>query len=458
MDTNEFSDEDFINALKFSLTLNLSKIFIGFMSFVISAIIFQISDDLLAKKSFSEILLFSFTTVTTIGLGTLVPTSEAGMIFCIFYICFGVPIILSMLNGFGEMLAELFWIFVSAAQGKMEILNEKQIPITITMFLMIGYSVVGALICICFITITTIGFGDISPDPQTILESIIFINYISFGIVIFSAFMNSLTAFFNHFYNNEKSIKNAKVKFGNKKFTVVELVEIVRAELNGTERQLENVLKNLDKLIDADKTQSKNHALNEINQWIHTTQIAPRILMTKTTKSPPRTHAPSTLQTIYSDPIKSTPPPSSSSFPPIASTPVQQQQISYPCFLDEYQPSKPNSYFEFIKNIGCYPQFGEETNDFKLENMAKMRYTFGFGLGKNGQGMRSALKIEKKGEEAGKIIREIVSSLLGISDLKCHFLSSLGIKIIRSNLAGKCLGNLQLFAGKFYSTVFFLKT
>uniref|UniRef100_A0A914QP89 Splicing factor 45 n=1 Tax=Panagrolaimus davidi TaxID=227884 RepID=A0A914QP89_9BILA len=186
--------------------------------------------------------------------------------------------------------------------------------------------------------------------------------------------------------------------------------------------------------------------------------FAPRTLMTKTTKPPPRTHAPSTLQTIYSDPIKPTPPPSSSTFPTTAPTLVQQQQnptqiipqdvredteflFDEVHILDEYQPSKPNSYFEFMKSIGCNPQFGEEIDDFKLEKliqdeiingqlekerspspepekelvsgtdvaaniMAKMGYTFGSGLGKHGQGMSSALKIEKKGGQAGKIIHE----------------------------------------------------
>uniref|UniRef100_A0A914Q982 Uncharacterized protein n=1 Tax=Panagrolaimus davidi TaxID=227884 RepID=A0A914Q982_9BILA len=31
--------------------------------------------------------------------------------------------------------------------------------------------------------------------------------------------------------------------------------------------------------------------------------------------------------------------------------------------LDEYQPSKPNSYFEFMKSSGCNPQFCEEIDD-----------------------------------------------------------------------------------------------
>uniref|UniRef100_A0AC35GLG1 RNA-binding motif protein 17 n=1 Tax=Panagrolaimus sp. PS1159 TaxID=55785 RepID=A0AC35GLG1_9BILA len=233
--------------------------------------------------------------------------------------------------------------------------------------------------------------------------------------------------------------------------------------------------------------------------------FAPRTLMTKTTKPPPRTHAPSTLQAIYSDPKKPTPPPSSSSTFPTAAPLVQQQQnptqsgfdfealknqvkqkkmevekminvsnktlptlkahrvdvskiqalpiippdvredteflFDEVHILDEYQPSKPNSYFEFMKSIGCNPQFGEEIDDFKLEKliqdeiingqlekdrspspepekelvsgtdvaaniMAKMGYTFGSGLGKHGQGMSSALKVEKKGGQAGKIIHE----------------------------------------------------
>uniref|UniRef100_A0A914YLE1 Splicing factor 45 n=1 Tax=Panagrolaimus superbus TaxID=310955 RepID=A0A914YLE1_9BILA len=227
--------------------------------------------------------------------------------------------------------------------------------------------------------------------------------------------------------------------------------------------------------------------------------FAPRTLMTKTAKPPLRTSVPLTSRSIYSHPpdpsshpfssasaapTSSQPPPPVVDFEAIknqvlqkkleleqlkkgASRPMQPliahrvdvtkiqalpiipQEVREDTeflfdevhILDEYQPSKPNSYYEFMRGINCNPQFGEEFDDFKLEKliqdeiingqvekerspspepetdvvsgtdvaaniMAKMGYTFGSGLGKHGQGMSSALKIEKKGGQAGKIIHE----------------------------------------------------
>ena len=94
-------------------------------------------------------------------------------------------------------------------------------------------------------------------------------------------------------------------------------------------------------------------------------------------------------------------------------------------------------------SINCDPRFGDDIDDSKLEDliqreiidgqaereekspspeperevvsgtdvaaniMAKMGYTLGSGLGKHGQGMSSALKVEKKSGQAGKIVSEV---------------------------------------------------
>lgn len=46
--------------------------------------------------------------------------------------------------------------------------------------------------------------------------------------------------------------------------------------------------------------------------------------------------------------------------------------------------------------------------------MAKMGYTEGSGLGKHGQGMSSALKIEKKGGHGGRIVSEIDEVMMSV--------------------------------------------
>jgi len=120
--------------------------------------------------------------------------------------------------------------------------------------------------------------------------------------------------------------------------------------------------------------------------------------------------------------------------------------------IDEYNPSKPNEYLDFMRSINCNPMFGEEIDDSKLERliineiingqkekaqrtpspeleeeklpqtgpsvianiMAKMGYTEGSGLGKHGQGMSSALRVEKKAGIGGRIVSEIDEVMMSV--------------------------------------------
>uniref|UniRef100_A0AC34QV71 Splicing factor 45 n=1 Tax=Panagrolaimus sp. JU765 TaxID=591449 RepID=A0AC34QV71_9BILA len=120
--------------------------------------------------------------------------------------------------------------------------------------------------------------------------------------------------------------------------------------------------------------------------------------------------------------------------------------------IDEYNPSKPNNYLDFMKSNNCNPAFGEEIDDSRLEKyiindiisaqkdrprksptpepeeeklapsgpsvianiMAKMGYTEGSGLGKHGQGMSSALRIEKKAGHGGRIVSEIDEVMMSV--------------------------------------------
>ena len=82
------------------------------------AAVFQEIDPSLADESFPDVLLFTFTTVTTIGYGSIAPTSKSGIIFCIIYICFGVPLVFLVLSNFSEMIAELYWTMIAAVKGQ----------------------------------------------------------------------------------------------------------------------------------------------------------------------------------------------------------------------------------------------------------------------------------------------------------------------------------------------------
>lgn len=117
-----------------SLIPNFLKLFVGISYIVLGTVIFQEIDPVLAKESFPEVLLFTFTTVTTIGYGTLVPTTRNGQIFCIIYICFGVPTVFLVLSNFSEMIAELYWTLIAAIKGEKVSGFQGIIPISIMVF------------------------------------------------------------------------------------------------------------------------------------------------------------------------------------------------------------------------------------------------------------------------------------------------------------------------------------
>jgi len=76
---------------------------------VIGAAIFQWIDESIANEPWHEAIFFTFSTITTIGYGRVVPKSTPSKIFCIFYIFFGVPLAFFVLSNLGRKLGCFFW-------------------------------------------------------------------------------------------------------------------------------------------------------------------------------------------------------------------------------------------------------------------------------------------------------------------------------------------------------------
>ncbi|KFB44015.1 AGAP004718-PA-like protein [Anopheles sinensis] len=144
--------------------------------------------------SFSGAFLYSLTVITTIGYGNIVPRTEWGKIATIFYTIIGMPLFLLYLSNIGDILAKSFkWIYAKfclcrvcpgvARRRAMHIeeeitaeTNTVTVPITICIMIMIGYIFFGASLFadwenwdlldgsyFCFISLSSIGFGDIVP-------------------------------------------------------------------------------------------------------------------------------------------------------------------------------------------------------------------------------------------------------------------------------------------------------
>ncbi|KAE9552148.1 hypothetical protein FO519_004652 [Halicephalobus sp. NKZ332] len=253
----------------FSLAPYFLKLCLGVFYIAFGAFVFQNLDSELRSKPYHEILLFSFTTVTTIGYGNLVPSSRTAIIFTVIYIFCGVPVVFLVLSNFGQVLSEFYWILVTAMKGKKKLVTDypHTIPPHVGMILLHGHSVTGALLFkfwlmpelsfldayyLSYISITTIGFGDISPVPKSVTESVILIIYLCIGIVILSAFINSLIQVIRRFHYVGRTFSGAQhveVYFAGARFTIRELLELVSLQFNVSPQQVKEVMYELDELI-----------------------------------------------------------------------------------------------------------------------------------------------------------------------------------------------------------------
>lgn len=195
-------------------------------------------------------LLFAVTVYTTVGYGNIAPKTFWGRLVCIAYALVGIPLTLLFLANLGEMMANIFRLVYSKicccgcvkdcrkrraaklrAESKMNLRNNMQtggqvvddqdddddddldnlsVPLTVTLTVIGCYIFMGALFFsqmennwdslqsayYCFITISTIGFGDVVPGTddfssfQGQLMMVCAAVYMIFGMAIMSMAFN----------------------------------------------------------------------------------------------------------------------------------------------------------------------------------------------------------------------------------------------------------------------------
>jgi len=193
--------------------------------------------------TFDMSVLFTITIMSTVGYGHISPSTTNGQIFCIFYSLIGIPLLLVFMSQIGDWMAITFrWLYSrilcrwcrarrrdselppgvdrrSKGLAFDEVGKERymptdlvMVPITVNLILIFGFIFTGAILFavwedwspissayFCFITLTTIGFGDMYPqasfvgfqhDPIAAMKMCFTVAYCIFGMTLLSMCMN----------------------------------------------------------------------------------------------------------------------------------------------------------------------------------------------------------------------------------------------------------------------------
>jgi len=204
---------------------------------------YDTTNDFTRDFTFDMSVLFTITIMTTVGYGHIAPQTMEGKIFCIMYSLIGIPLLLVFMTQIGDWMAVTFrwlysrilcrWCRARRRDSELppgidrrtkglafdEVGKERymptdlvMVPIMVNLILIFSFIFTGALLFanwegwsaveasyFCFITLTTIGFGDYSPgkafegfqdDPVAFMKMCFTVVYCIFGMTLISMCMN----------------------------------------------------------------------------------------------------------------------------------------------------------------------------------------------------------------------------------------------------------------------------
>ncbi|XP_044147886.1 potassium channel subfamily K member 3 [Bufo gargarizans] len=162
--------------------------------------------------TFAGSFYFAITVITTIGYGHAAPSTDGGKVFCMFYALLGIPLTLVMFQSLGERINTLVRYLLYRIK---KCLGLRRPDVSMANMVIIGFFSCISTLCIgaaafsyyeqwsffhayyyCFITLTTIGFGDyvalqkdaaLQNKPQYVAFSFV---YILMGLTVIGAFLN----------------------------------------------------------------------------------------------------------------------------------------------------------------------------------------------------------------------------------------------------------------------------
>ncbi|XP_073679543.1 potassium channel subfamily K member 15 [Garra rufa] len=155
---------------------------------------------------------FAITVITTIGYGHAAPGTDAGKVFCMFYAVLGIPLTLVMFQSLGERMNTFVRYLLSHVK---KCVGLHRTEISMENMVLVGFLSCLGTLCVgaaafshfegwtffhayyyCFITLTTIGFGDFvalqkKEDLQEKTPYVVFsFMYILVGLTVIGAFLN----------------------------------------------------------------------------------------------------------------------------------------------------------------------------------------------------------------------------------------------------------------------------
>ncbi|KAI6238813.1 hypothetical protein M3Y99_00638000 [Aphelenchoides fujianensis] len=201
---------------------HLAMTFFTLTYLFVGAFVLQQLDDGLADRSYHNVVMFAYSLLTTIGWGGAKASSSWAQLFVVFYTLLGVPITYSTMANLGRLLSEFYtvdWIYISAVvRGTKPKIPLDEIPdrmsFRVLFNLMFVYAVVGIVLFsgvlekydivqtlyFLAISVETIGLGDVEHQTTNLWDSLLCISYLTFGIVIVSAYFLSVSFYWQCFF------------------------------------------------------------------------------------------------------------------------------------------------------------------------------------------------------------------------------------------------------------------
>ncbi|GMR56002.1 hypothetical protein PMAYCL1PPCAC_26197, partial [Pristionchus mayeri] len=257
----------------------LNLLLIGYI-FLGAQLFRSIDPDIIKSGLLRDNVFFTFTTIATIGYGAEAPTTPLGKWICVAYCTLGIPLIFMVLANNGQFIVDAYWIFRNSYMRGTEEWNG-EMPLRITALLLTLWMLVGGFlfsrgfdklsyfdaVYYSFISVSTIGYGDIIVYPKDVFETVVMLLYFSVGMIFLTTLTGSLSNYLQklHYFGRQFSgVSDVEVWFGGRPMTVKELITAVADQFETSPELLHYVLNDLDHILEVALNKDTEEAVEHL--------------------------------------------------------------------------------------------------------------------------------------------------------------------------------------------------